>query len=266
MNLLVTLLFLFTGHFLTAGGAPAADASPADTLRRWTEPADQISSDPLGQFYIVRGSLLVRYDTNGDSTCSWSEPSTGPVTIVDPGDPMRILVYQKDFNLLRFLNNRLAPLSDPVRLDDLGITNPIAVAASRDGGFWVLDGFTGRLRHIGPQLTTLVESIPIGLPAGTTGCRLAESGDRVYLLLTGREIRAFDQFANPLRNIPLQAVSFMPYGNRLLIVRPGTVTLWKDPVTDEETVFRSDSEIRDARLFGQRLLVKTAAGVLLLSR
>jgi hypothetical protein len=248
--------------------APAAGAE-SDTLRSWQTPATAISSDPLGQFYIVRGSLVVRYDSNGDSTCSWSEASTGPVTLIDSGDPMRILIYQKDFNLLRFLNNRLAPISEAIRLDDLGISNPLAIAAAREGGFWVLDGFTMRLRHIGPQLNTVVESMPVDLPAGSAAaaCRMAEAGDRIYLLLPGLEIRVFDLFANPLKRIPVKAIDFRPYGNSLLLVRPEAVTIRKDPVTEEEPVFLSPGrEIRQACLLPQKLLLSTSAGVYLLSR
>ncbi|MCX6225631.1 MAG: hypothetical protein NTV01_12920, partial [Bacteroidia bacterium] len=188
---------------------PASWHEKPDTIKVWNISADRISADPLGQYYIISSGLLVKYDSKGDSAYSWSEPQTGRITMIDASDPMRILVYQKDFNLLRFLNNRLAPFSGLIRLDDLGMTAPLAFAVSRQGGFWVLDGSTFRIRYIDQQLRTLVESEPLNLPSGTDSSeyRMIESGDQILLLLPSREIQVFDLFANLVKKIPLKVPS-----------------------------------------------------------
>ncbi|MFA5815891.1 MAG: hypothetical protein WC865_09765 [Bacteroidales bacterium] len=247
---------------------PADWPEKADTAKVWHIAADRISADPLGQYYIISTGSLVKYDSRGDSAYSWSEPQTGRITMIDTGDPMRILVYQKDFNLLRFLNNRLAPLSGQIRLDDLGLTAPLALAVSRQGGFWVLDGSTFRIRHIDQQLKTVVESVPLNLPSGpdSSGYRMIESGDQILLLIPGQEIQVFDLFANLIKKIPLKVPSFNVYGNRILLVYPDKIVLWKDPVTPEETVFgRSGADIREAFLIQNKLLIRTSDKVILIT-
>ncbi|TSA37652.1 MAG: hypothetical protein D4R64_05520 [Porphyromonadaceae bacterium] len=269
----MTFFISLLGIFLGIGSEPLnqfpADRSgKTDTIKVWPIAADRISADPLGQYYIISAGSLVRYDSKGDSAYSWSEPQTGRITMIDTGDPMRILVYQKDFNLLRFLNNRLAPLSGPIRLDDLGLTAPLALAISRQGGFWVLDGSTFRIRHIDQQLKTVVESVPLNLPSGTdsTGFRMIESGDQILLLIPGREIQVLDLFANMIKKIPLKVPSFNVYGNRILLVFPDKIVLWKDPVSPEETLFaRSGADIREAFLIQNKLLIRTSDQVILMS-
>jgi hypothetical protein len=239
----------------------------SDTLKVWPVMADRISGDPLGQFYIVRSGTIVKYDVMGDSAYSWSDPQTGSITMIDTGDPMRTLVYQKDFNLLRFLNNRLTPIAGVTRLDDLGIPFPIALATSRQGGFWVLSGSTLSIRLVSPQLNTVVESAAINLPQTTDfeGYRLVESGDQLFLFIPGHEILVFDLFANLVKKIPLKALSFQVYGNRILLIYPDRVILWKDPVTPEETIFqRASANIRDAYFSNNHLLIRTSDKVVLM--
>ena len=239
----------------------------ADTQKIWRMAADGISADQLGQNYIINAGSLVKYDSLGDSAYSWSEPQTGRITLIDTGDPMRVLVYQKDFNLLRFLNNRLAPLSGPIRLDDLQLTAPLALAVSRQGGFWVLDGATCRIRLFDQQMQNLMESVPLNLPAApdSSGYRLIESGDQLLLLIPGKEILVFDLFANQIKKIPLKASSINVYGNRILLIYPHKITLWKDPVTPEVALFNCfGAVIREACLFQNKLLIRTSDQVILM--
>lgn len=270
MTFLFAIMAIFPGWIGNPmNDTPVSGHGISDTIKIWNIAADRISADPLGQCYIVSAGILVKYDARGDSAYSWSEPQSGHITAVDTGDPMRILVYQKDFNLLRFLNNRLAQLSGPVRLDDLGLISPLALAVSHQGGFWALDGTTFRLRYFDQQLKTVLESKPLNLPSGTIAeeYRLIESGDRIFLLVPGREIQVFDLFANLIKKIPLKVPSFNIYGTRILLVYPDRIMLWKDPVTPEVNLFsRSGADIREACLIQNTLLIRTGQKVVLISR
>jgi hypothetical protein len=270
MTFFISLLCIFSGlRTEPVNQITATRKEYSDTVKVWNIAAAGISADPLGQYYIVNSGSLIKYDSSGDSTYSWSEPQTGRITLIDTGDPMRILVYQKDFNLLRFLNNRLAPLSGTISLDDLGLTAPLALAISRQGGFWVLDGTSYRIRYIDQQMKTMAESQPLDLPSGldSPGYRMVETGDQVLLFIPEREIQVFDLFANPVKKIPLKAPSYTVNGNRILLVYPDRIMLWKDPVTPEETLFsRTGADIREACLFQNKLLIRTSHQVILITR
>src|SRR3989339_558923 len=68
--------------------------------------SEGISADPLGRFYIVRNGMLIKYSGSGDSLASWSDPAKGAITRIDATDPLRTMVLQQDFNLIRFLSNQ----------------------------------------------------------------------------------------------------------------------------------------------------------------
>ncbi len=238
-------------------------------MHSWPGASDLIAAEPTGSLYIVREGILTRFSENGDSLFTWTDPASGAITWIDVSDPLRILVYQKDFNLLRFLNNRLAPLSDPVRLDQLGIPEPMALATSRQGGFWVLDGTTLRLCRYDHQLHRQTESSPLDIqePASRNVIRLFESSGRLWLHLPGSEIRQFDLFGNLVRRIPLKVQSISPFGDQLLLVRPGGVSLFADPFLPESPLLQwPESTLLDACLQKDCWLVRTSREVLLLRR
>jgi len=158
-------------------------------------------------------------------------------------------------------------LADPVSLDDLGITNPMALAISRQGGFWVLDGSSRRIRLIDKQLKTILESevLDISTGQGTPSCQLVESGNQLFLHISGQEIQLFDLFGNRLKKLPLKTLSFDVIGDRLLLIYPDKIQLWKDWVTPEEALLRSpNGGIREACYVRNKLLVMTAHQVLLI--
>jgi hypothetical protein len=261
----ILLLIALSG---TVSGICGIMPEKPDTLRIWRYPASQISADPIGQLYQVREGILVKYDSSGDSIYSWSDPATGRITFTDTGDPMRILVYQREFNLVRFLNNRLAPLSGSLHLDDVGLTSPLALATSRRGGFWVLDGSTLQLKHINQQLNVNFQSSPLILPegSGTAPIRLIESGDQLMLLIPGREIMVFDLFANFVRKMPVGASAFHPFGKFLVLVYPDRVTLLGDAVSPEQTVLSAPpgESFTDACPAQEKWLIGTAKRVFLI--
>jgi hypothetical protein len=210
-----------------------------DTLKIWHQPSDFIASDPLGQFYRVRGNLLIKHNADGDSLFSWSSPASGRISRIDASDPLRILVFHPDFNVVRFLDNRLAPLAEPVRLDDLGVVNPLAICTARQGSFWVVDGSTLRLTYFGKSLDPVIESAPVNRPDCTNEipAELTESGDKLYLNFPGCEIQVYDLFGNYVRKIPLKALSVYVINNFIMYVLDNSLFLRTDPMNPDVRVW-----------------------------
>lgn len=105
---------------------------PGKQLRRF-------SVDELNNIYLVdKTNGITKYNAEGDSVAFFQQISQGPVGAMDVTDPMRVLVYYPNFLQITVLDRMMAPLSR-VDLKALGIQQPTAIAASRDGGFWVYD-------------------------------------------------------------------------------------------------------------------------------
>lgn len=248
-------------------GVPQNQPVHWDTVKVWSSPADFIASDHLDYFYRVTGDLLIKHDAAGDSLYSWSSPASGRITRIDVSDPLRILVYHPDFNIVRFLNNRLAPLADPVKLDDAGIVNTLAICMARQGGFWVLDGSTLRLKYFDKSLDPVIESAPLTRPPGSDEIppELTESGDKLYLNFPGREIQVFDLFGNYIKRIPIRALSINIMNNLILYVTDSGLFIRTDPMSPDMKIYSSGpGEILQACLQGNILMVRLADRVLLL--
>ncbi|PLX10706.1 MAG: hypothetical protein C0594_04505 [Marinilabiliales bacterium] len=101
--------------------------------------SDYIQSDHLQNLYVVNNQTLFKYSKTGEKLAEYSNNYYGDIDIVDPVDPLRILLYYKEFNQLLFLDNKLTELRSFVSLDDLDVDNSGAVCSSKNGGFWVFD-------------------------------------------------------------------------------------------------------------------------------
>jgi hypothetical protein len=264
----VIALVLMTVSWPTGSCASEfSDRSVPDTLRKWEGRYEQVACDPAGNIYLIKGLSVVKYGPDGDSLYSWSDPESGGISRVDAGDPFRILVYQPDFNRLRLLSNRLAPLSPVINVDDFGIANPLALCSSRQGGLWILDGNSFRISYFDQhhQLVSASAPCPLGGEPVRGQLSLTEQGDRLLLHLPDSEILVFDLFGNLIRKIPLQATSLDVDGGRLLLAVGDRVLAWKDAVSPVVTLAEMPGEpILQAIRCRANLLIRLSERVLLI--
>ena len=117
------------------------------------------------------------------------------------------------------------------------------------------------------QLKTILESevLDISSEQKSPSCQLIESGNQLYLHISGKEIQVFDLFGNRLKRLPLKTPAFDIVGDQILLVFSDKIQLWKDWVTPEETLFQSsDAGIREACYTRNKLLIMTDNKVLLI--
>ena len=76
--------------------------------------ADFISTDQLGNFYIIKNSELIKNNANNNQTLRYSNNLFGKISSIDASDPFRILVFNKDFNKIVFLDKNLTEITSPV--------------------------------------------------------------------------------------------------------------------------------------------------------
>ncbi len=252
--------------FPALAGQPLAP-SDSDTLWKSSGQYDQMACDPNGNFYLVKGPTLIKFSPSGDSLYSWSDPESGRISRVDAQNPFRIMVYHSDFNRIRLLNNRLAPLSPPTEVDELGIPNPLALCSSRQGGIWIFDGNELTIKYFDPLYQQALTSAPCSL--GTQPTRgqmsLLERADRLYLHIPDQEILVFDLFGNLIRKLSLRAASLDVFESKLVMASDNRVILWKDAVTPALTLAEMSTQpVLQSLKCRNNLLIRLADRVLLL--
>lgn len=125
--------------FLTSSGF-----AQNDTLKG----ISNFTLDRLGNCYAIKNATeIIKIDGNGKLLNSNSRRDLGAVDLIDATDPLRILVFYKDFGVISILDNQLSKQND-INLRMMNIASPTLIAGANDGGIWVFDIETMQLNKI----------------------------------------------------------------------------------------------------------------------
>ena len=179
-----------------------------------------VTMDKMGNIYTCDGISIDKYDENGNLLFSYSALSTGRISFIDTYNPLKIMVFSKDFMRLLFLDHKLAAQQEAYILSNLTIF-PTCVCMSYDNGFWVYDENAKQLFRYDAQQNLTNKSQNITLfaekelhPSFIKEC---ESG---YVLLNDREngILIFDRFGTYLKTIPVFTDYFYVMNQQILYI------------------------------------------------
>jgi hypothetical protein len=171
--------------------------SQTEIIKEYNVDAEKIRVDNLGYVYLVKGTLLSRFDSELIKIAQYDYKLNGEITSVDASDPFRILVFYEDFNRIVFLDNYLTELRDPIYLDDLLIYSTNAVCSSNQGSFRVYDNQNSSVISFNKDLNITQTGTNLYSISGNQNViKIKESNNFVYVLLKSGEIVILDKFAN----------------------------------------------------------------------
>ena len=192
-----------------------------ELLTELEQKADFITLDKLGNLYLCDGSILYKYNANGNLLYTYSAFSKGKISELDVSNPLKVLVFSKDFMQMAFLDQKLAPIQTLGSLSDLNLYAPVCVCSSYDNGFWVYDEILDQLfrydanRNLSNKSQLLSQIwekkiVPISI-------KETESG---FLVVNDREngLLIFDRFGTYLKTIPIFANHLSFLGDMVLYV------------------------------------------------
>jgi len=180
--------------------------SDLNLVKQFSAPSDFVITDALGTLYSVKGNCITSYNSNGNKLFSYANPFLGEISAADVKNPMRILLFYKDFNQVIFLSNKLSELGSPIELDNTGHSQVSICCTSNSGGFWLFDQQTFQLIHLNSGLEpvqkgTILQNIfknTSELPV----C-LVEENDELYMSLPKTGLLVFDKFGTYQKTIPI---------------------------------------------------------------
>lgn len=117
------------------------------------------TTDNLGNMYVVSSSNQVKkLNNNGDSVAAYNDVKRyGKIFSVDATNPLKILVYYKDFATIVVLD-RLLNVRNTLDLRKQNIFQVQAVTASYDGNIWLFDELESKLKKMDDYGKILLES------------------------------------------------------------------------------------------------------------
>ncbi len=215
--------------------------------------SDFILTDAIGNIYSVKGNSITTYNSEGQKVFTYSNPFLGNISFVDVKDPMRILLYFKDFNQVIFLSNKLSEIGSPIELDNAGYSQVSICCTSNQGSFWLFDSQSLQLIQLNENLEpvhkgTLLQYV-LKKNNVIPSC-LLEENDEIYMSIPGTGILIFDKFGTYRKTLPvINASSFQVKGEKIIFYNSNNLySISKDLQTDSISL-PSGLKITSASLF-----------------
>lgn len=95
--------------------------------------------DNIGNVYTIKEDELIKYLVSGKMFARYSNLQLGNISFVDATNPLKILLYYRDFQQIVFLDNQLTTNSEPISLEALGYEQTDLVCAGANNSFWIYD-------------------------------------------------------------------------------------------------------------------------------
>ncbi len=163
------------------------------------------TTDNLQNIYLFRGNSMKKYNSSGKLLYTYSDKSYGIISAVDVNDPMKILVFFKDFPEIVLLDNTLSLNGNPFSPSDAGYPLTTLVCTSHDNGVWLYDAQNFQLIRLDVNLNiaqktgNFAQTLAISLNPDY----LLEYNNYVYLNDSAQGILVFDSYGTYYKTIPI---------------------------------------------------------------
>lgn len=170
-----------------------------------TDVAD-IAVDNLDNIYLLTSTgQLKKLDSNGDSLAVYNNVKRyGKLYSVDVTNPLKLLLFYKDFSTLVILDRQLS-VRNTIDLRRHNILQASAVALSYDNNIWVFDSYNNKLKKLNEEGNTLLETPDFRMLFSTTIVpnQIMDQNGLVYIYDTAQGIYAFDSYGTFKRKVPI---------------------------------------------------------------
>lgn len=174
--------------------------------------------DMLGQCYAISGSEIIKLDATGNIISTYSKKDLGNPTSLDARDPLRLLVFYRDFGMIRILDNQLAEQSQ-LDLRQLGFSDVRLIAGNDDQSIWIYDRANAQLSKLDVRLQKSLLTVNIKQFLGKAIFPRKLEVSRSWIVLQNeKEQILLDQYGTYSRTIPLNYIPilFQLDGHQLL--------------------------------------------------
>ena len=163
-------------------------------------------TDNLQNVYLISSvtNQIKKCNSNGDSVAVFNNTVRyGKIYSMDVKNPLKILVYYKDFSTILMLDRFLATRA-VIDLRRLGITQVKAVSQSYDGNIWLYDEGEGKIKKIDENNNVLLESADLRLvfDDSLSPQKIIDNNGQLYLYDNRLGWLIFDYYAAFKKRLP----------------------------------------------------------------
>lgn len=196
---------------------------------------DYFTSDNLGNIYLVHEDELIKYLPNGKLFARYSNLKLGSITSVDATNPLKILLYYRNFQQIVFLDNQLSVNSTPISVEKLGYEQADLVCAGSNNSFWIYNKQNSeliRFDQFGRKITATGNLRQV-LNEGLNPDFMMEHNNLLYLNSPASGIFVFDVFGAFSKLVTLRGLhSFQVSDDQLFFQRDTLICRYDQVLLD----------------------------------
>ncbi len=162
--------------------------------------------DGFGNMYVIHIDEIKKYNAAGIFQKTFSNKRLGKIDEIDVSNPLKILVYYKEFQQVLFLDNQLSPSSTVISLETIGYEQASLVCTSLNNSFWLYDKQNNELLRFDAELKTLVKTGNLKriLDIDIKPNFMREHGNYLYLNCPNEGILVFDIYGTFYKTMPIK--------------------------------------------------------------
>lgn len=208
------------------------------------------TTDQFGNYYEFSDVEIKKYSNKGKLLYSYSNNLLGEISSVDAYNPLKILVYFKEFTKIVILDNTLSPTSSIIDLTTLDINETSLVCRSYNDGIWYYNPIRFELIRKDIELKTTNKSVQIAnlLNKNIQPNFLVEYNNQVYLNDPKSGILVFDNFGTYIKTIPIFGLTNFQVKEKYLLF-----------VNDKNEIMTYDFFTLEISIYGKTALEKIVA-------
>jgi hypothetical protein len=162
--------------------------------------------DNLSNVYILTVTdQLKKYNASGDSLAVYNNVRNyGKVYSIDVSNPLKVLLYYKDFSSIVVLDRLLATRST-IDLRRKNIFQVSAIGQSYDNNIWLFDSYDNKLKKIDDEGSVLLETPDLRqvFDQAITPQQIIDQNNQLYLYDPINGLFVFDHYGTFKRKIPV---------------------------------------------------------------
>lgn len=160
--------------------------------------------DNLDNVYVLNSrNQIKKYNSNGDSVAAYNDVKKfGQATLIDVSNPLKILLYYRDFATVVMLDRFLNAVNS-IDLRKQNILQAKAIGQSYDNKIWVYDEIESKLKKIDEEGKLLLETpdFRMLLTAAPTPLKIFDENKYVYVYDSVYGVYVFDYYGALKNNI-----------------------------------------------------------------
>lgn len=199
---------------------------------------DYFTTDNFGNTYAVQADVITKYDSKGDFVKTYNNKQFGLITSVDATNPMKPVLFYRNFLKVVFLDNTLSLNGEPISIEKLGFPQVQLVCSSYNNGLWMYDQGNLELIRLDQNFATSNKtgnlSQQLGLAMNPNF--MLEYNNNLYVNNPATGILVFDVFGTYYKNIPITGLErFQFKDDELLYFKNGKFKSYQLKTIDEAT-------------------------------